>query len=348
MAMDRRQFLVSTIAAPLLVVRRDDPAPLFDRGFARVLPFADGVYVTLANPAKGPQCLSNGGVIAGRERTLIVEGHYQAAGAALEIEAARRVSTRPIHGACNTHFHLDHTFGNIGYQREGITIVAHQQVPALMRSQYAALRGVSHRAMLEPLERQLAEAATPEATQRAQAELGAAQWMYGSIDAVELAYPTDLVDPAGGPRRVDLGGLTAVLEGHHGHTPGDLTITVPERGVVFLGDLLFVKAFPVSIDADLVGWRALLDRFLALDPSTRFVPGHGPVCDRQALVDQAALFDDLRGHAERMMAKGVPAEEAADRYQPASRFAGYDEWARSWTIGAALKSLYAGLREPAR
>jgi hypothetical protein len=62
----------------------------------------------------------------------------------------------------------------------------------------------------------------------------------------------------------------------------------------------------------------------------------------------AALLDDLRQHAERMMAKGVGADEASERYVPAAPFADYDPWARSWTIGAALKSLYAGLAASSR
>ncbi len=345
---DRRRFLAGALAAPLLAFRRADPAPIIDRGFARVVPLTDGVFVTLADPTKGPQCLSNGGVIAGRDRTLLVEGHYQAAGAALEIEAARQISTRPIHGAANTHFHLDHTFGNVGYQRDGITIIAHERVPELMKTQYAALKGASHLSMLAPLEAQVAGATDADAKTRAQVELSAARWQYGSIDHVELAYPTDLVRPEEGARRLDLGGLTVVLESHHGHTPGDLTISVPERAVVFMGDLLFVREYPVSIDADLIRWRALLDRFLALDPTTRFVPGHGPACGRQAIVEQAALFDDLRQHAERMIAAGVDPDEAAARYVAPARFREYDQWARSWTIGAALKSLYAGLQPTAR
>ena len=345
MPLDRRQFLVAALAAPLLQGRRTEPAPLIDRGFGRVVPTADGVWVTIADPSKGPQCLSNGGVIAGRDQTLIVEGHFQAAGAALEIEAAHRVSARPIHGAVNTHFHLDHTFGNIGYQREGVTAIAHEQVPRLMKAQYAALKGADKSLIYAPLQRKVSEATTPAEEQQAQAELGAARWMYGSIDAVELVYPTDLVRAAEGTRRLDLGGLVVVLEGHHGHTPGDLTIAVPDRGVVFMGDLLFVREYPVSVDADMVRWQAVLDRFLQLDRSTRFVPGHGPVCDRQALVDMAALLDDLRQHAERMIAKGVDAGEASARYTPPARFSQYQVWVRSWTIGAALKSYYAGLSQ---
>jgi cyclase len=103
--MTRRELLLALAA-------RAVGAPVLDRGFGRVRQIADGVYATLADPARGMQCGSNGGIIVGRDAVLIVEGHMQTAGAALEIEAARMVSKAPVRGAIDTHFHLDHTFGN--------------------------------------------------------------------------------------------------------------------------------------------------------------------------------------------------------------------------------------------
>src|SRR5688500_18829565 len=75
MQMNRRQLLLAGLAAPLMGAR---PAPelLLDRGFARVTRIAPGVFATIADFSKGPQCASNGGVIAGRDAVLIVEGHF--------------------------------------------------------------------------------------------------------------------------------------------------------------------------------------------------------------------------------------------------------------------------------
>ena len=85
MNLNRRQFCAALAGSALAA---QSARPLIDRGFATVEKLADGVYVTIAHPDKGPQCLSNGGILVGRERTLLVEGHFQPAGAALEIEAA--------------------------------------------------------------------------------------------------------------------------------------------------------------------------------------------------------------------------------------------------------------------
>jgi hypothetical protein len=136
MEIGRRQFLLAGFAAA-----QESATPLLDRGFARVIRLAPGVYATIADPSKGSQCGSNGGIIAGRSAVLIVEGHMRPAGAALEIEAAGMVSEAPIRGAVNTHFHYDHTFGNESYAARQILVLAHEQVGPLMREQYAAVKG---------------------------------------------------------------------------------------------------------------------------------------------------------------------------------------------------------------
>jgi glyoxylase-like metal-dependent hydrolase (beta-lactamase superfamily II) len=110
--------------------------------------FAPGVYVTIADSAKGPQCASNGGVLAGRDGVLIIEGHMQPAGAALEIELARKVSQNPVRGTVDTHFHLDHTFGNVAYTEQRIPIPGHERVTTLMKEQYEALKGADKAPLL--------------------------------------------------------------------------------------------------------------------------------------------------------------------------------------------------------
>jgi cyclase len=344
MRLNRREFLLAATAVPVLAARRNVQAPFLDKGFGRVVKLVDGVYATIADPAKGPQCLSNGGVLVGRDATLIVEGHFQAAGAALEIEAARALSNAPIRAAIDTHFHLDHTFGNQGYADARIPIMAHDRVPALMKESYATLKGVDKGPLVATVERKLSLATDAEQRKHLESDVAATKWFYDAIDAATLAYPTELLAPADLPKRFDLGGLTAIVEFHLGHSPTDLIIRVPERDVVFTGDLLFYRAYPVSVSADLVAWRRVLGRFTDYPRQTRFVPGHGAVCGVDVVREQADLMDDLRSHAERMMRTGATAEEAERRYVVPKAFATYAIFSWNWTIGAALQSYYATLK----
>jgi cyclase len=340
MKLNRREFCSVAFAAPALLAQNAPPPPMIDRGFATVTKLADGVYVTLADPAKGPQCLSNGGVIAGRDQVFLIEGHFQPAGAALEVEAAGMVSKAPILAAMNTHYHLDHTFGNRAYADRHIPIMAHERGPGLMKERYAALKGVDKAPLLAPLQRKIARAADPEEKKHLQSDLEADQWMYMGIDATTIAYPTELLAASHLPKRIDLGGISVVIETHPGHTPTDLILRIPDRDIVFTGDLLFYREYPVAFDADMIAWRKVLDGFLSYGRQMRFIPGHGPVCGIEIVRQQIDLMDDLDAHAEKMKRAGVPLDEAKRRYAIPERFRQFEVFSWNWTIGAAIESYY--------
>jgi glyoxylase-like metal-dependent hydrolase (beta-lactamase superfamily II) len=312
-----------------------------------VTQIADGIYATIADPGKGPQCLSNGGVIAGRDAVLIVEGHFQTAGAALEIEVARAIGKAPVRAAVDTHYHLDHTFGNHAYADRGIPIMAHEDVASLMKERYAALKGADKAPLLAPAEQKVANAADAADKAHKQTDLERFKWMYAAIDTTTLAFPTELLRATDFPKRIDLGGLTAVIEFHPGHTTTDLLIRVPERDVVFTGDLLFYRAYPVCVDADMIAWRKVLDRLSGYDRRTQFAPGHGPVCGLETVREQSDLMDDLRAHAERMIRMGATAAEAERRYVVPKPFQTYHNGAWGWTVGAAMQSFFLKLAPPA-
>jgi glyoxylase-like metal-dependent hydrolase (beta-lactamase superfamily II) len=357
MRVDRRHFLKTATVATMLTSTRlraltsissllapDAPSGpvVLDHGFGKVVKLVDGVYVTLADETKGDQCSSNGGVLVGKDAVLVVEGHMRPAGAALELEAAGMISDRPVRGAVNTHFHLDHTFGNSTYADRKVPIIAHEKTAGLMKLQYAAIQGKDKSPLLRP-HQQLLAAATgdPDKTRKKQ-DLEMWQWMYGEIDAARLAYPTESVS-ASSPMKIDLGGLTAILEPFAGHTPADVVVRVPERDVVFTGDLLFNQSYPVALDADMSAWRKVLDRFARYERRTRFIPGHNAICGIDNVRSQCDLFDSLHSHAVKMLAAGVSIQEAERRYELPKPFAAYQVY-WGFSIGAAMKNYYESAR----
>ncbi|MHB8492439.1 MAG: MBL fold metallo-hydrolase [Solirubrobacteraceae bacterium] len=78
------------------------------------------------------------------------------------------------------------------------------------------------------------------------------------------------------------------------HTPGDTIVHLPDVGVVFAADLLFVGAIPVMWHGPSSGWLAALEAMLALDASI-YVPGHGDVGDRSAVESMQRFWTWLRG-----------------------------------------------------
>lgn len=78
-----------------------------------------------------------------------------------------------------------------------------------------------------------------------------------------------------GETTLDVGGEPLELtEVGPGHTDGDCIVHLPQRGVVYTGDVLFVGVTPVAWAGPVSGIVAALDRVLALRPDV-IVPGHG-------------------------------------------------------------------------
>jgi cyclase len=131
-----------------------------------------------------------------------------------------------------------------------------------------------------------------------------------------------------------------VIEPHPGHTPTDLIVRIPDRDIVFTGDLLFYRSYPVSFDADLVEWRKILDTFLGYGPQMRFIPGHGEVCGIEAVRQHIDLMEDIHSYAAKMKAAGMALDEAKRRYIIPARFREFEVFSWSWTIGAVIERYY--------
>lgn len=130
------------------------------------------------------------------------------------------------------------------------------------------------------------------------------------------------------------GGLTfqAKAEGY-GHTSGDMTMYIPQRRVMFMGDLLNNELHPGQAEAagvfyaDIQGTIDILNRIiernLAVDT---YVPGHGPVHVGRGIadvVDQRDYFILMRDEVAKMVMAGKTLEEIQKEFKVPARFAHY-------------------------
>lgn len=112
-----------------------------------------------------------------------------------------------------------------------------------------------------------------------------------------------------------IGGKTIRL--HHlgrGHTDGDLVVFFTDDRVVHTGDLFFNGRYP-TVDLEAGGsvqsWGATIDRILELDFDT-VIPGHGPVTDREGLIDFQRFVLEVAGLASEAAAAGRSLEETLE------------------------------------
>jgi len=331
------------LAAEFASDSRVSQTPIVDKGFASVRKVGEGLYATISDPSKGTQTWCNGGFLAGKDSALLLEGYMTPAGPAFQFEALRMVSQVPVKGALDTHYHVDHTMGNAYYGANGIPLWAHANVAERMVTEYGTMQEKDKATVLAPLEKSVGEAKTELRKKHAQEWVAIAGRLYDMANSAVLALPNHPIHPATLPLKMDLGGLTAVVEGYPGHSGTDLIVRVPEQNVVFAGDLLFSGSYPIMFDtqATMSGWMATLKTFASWDKDTLFVPGHGPICGQDWIAKFREVFDDITEQAEKLHKAGVPASEAVDQYVVPEKLKGVPLSAYTFTVGPAMAKLYA-------
>ncbi|WP_153503282.1 MBL fold metallo-hydrolase [Cumulibacter manganitolerans] len=282
-------------------------APL---GPARVEEVSDGVFAYIQ--PDGSWWINNMGFLAGRKHTIAVDTTSTVARTSAFQEAIARTANVPVTTLVNTHHHGDHTNGN--FMLDGATIVAHEEARRLIvedgeegikRLQNAGIfvnpDGGPDWGDIEP--------APPFLTFR---------------DGVDL-YVDDL--------RCEVRHL-----GSPAHTTNDSIVWIPERRVLFSGDLLFNGGTPFLLMGSVVGAIEVVQSLKQFDAEV-VVPGHGDVCTMSVVddvLDYLHFVNDLavRGHAD-----GVPPLELA-RQTDLGRFAGLGDSER---IVGNLHRAYAEL-----
>ena len=97
-----------------------------------------------------------------------------------------------------------------------------------------------------------------------------------------------------------------------GHTPGVTAVYIPEEKVVFTGDNVVGQSRTAYHDAQPEKWLESLKTLENLD--VKFVlPGHGKVCDKPYLKQQAAIVRGWWEGSKRAKAEGIPFDDEAKR-----------------------------------
>jgi glyoxylase-like metal-dependent hydrolase (beta-lactamase superfamily II) len=141
---------------------------------------------------------------------------------------------------------------------------------------------------------------------------------------------------------IDFGGVTVKLEWlGPAHTRGDNFMFVQEDGVLFTGDAVTNRFFPIFPDADASGsnWLAILDQ---LDEfrARKIVPGHGEVGDASLIGMERTYLKAVQSRVVELKAQGKSADEAAKLLSAEFR-AKYPDWDNPGWVGDAVKRFYA-------
>jgi cyclase len=192
------------------------------------------------------------------------------------LDAVRSVTDRPVRTLVNTHHHGDHTYGNC--LLPDATIVAHE------RTREAVLAWGPAR----PL---------PFWTD--------VDWGPLDLDPPFLTY-TEGVTLWVDDLRVEVRHV-----GRPAHTTNDSVVWVPERRLLFAGDLVFNGGTPFVLMGSVSGSIQVLEEVVRPLGAATVVPGHGPVCGPEVVDAVLGYLRFVQDTARAGRAAGLRPLEAA-------------------------------------
>lgn len=197
---------------------------------------------------------------------------------AAKILAHAKSAGKPVAAIVNSHWHLDHTTGNMDLLKAhpGAAIVTSRAIEGqLFRDFIAPGR--------EQAKKALADGTAPEAQRprmiRAQAFL----------DEPRYGRPTVPITGSG-PRQI-AGRTIDVRFTPFAVSEGDVWLIIPEEKMVIAGDLV-VDIVPFMDTACVDGWSKALNDVAAVDFET-LIPGHGAPMTKPQFVHWKSAFDRL-------------------------------------------------------
>ena len=240
----------------------------------RVEEVSDGVFAYVQ--PDGTWFINNTGFLVGRKGVTSVDACATERRTRDYLEAIRRVSDRSVRTLINTHHHGDHTFGN--YLFADATIVAHEQCRTeLLAGGLPDYHGV---------------------------------WNHVEWGALELAPPFLTYEESVTVWVDDLACEVRHV-GSAAHTTNDSIVWLPERSVLFCGDLLFNGGTPFVLMGSVAGAIDVLETVVRPLGAETIVPGHGPVAGPDLVDDVVDYLRFVLDTAERGLAAGLSPLAAA-------------------------------------
>lgn len=294
---------VRASAAPHPLPARPNPdaapaAPRVNRARARV-PYTRGLHevadrVWAWTLPDGGYGWSNAGLVAGDGASLLVDTLFDLALTREMLDAMTPITAQaPITAALITHSNGDHTHGNQLLDPSVRIIAATGTAEEIAHGMAPEMLAMAQTANLGPV-------ATPYTRER----FGHFDFSGITVRNADRTFDRNLTIDVGG-RRVDL------LDLGPAHTAADSVAYVPDAGVLFGGDLLFIGCTPIVWAGPIANWISACDAMIALDAPI-VVPGHGPVTDPDGIRAVRGYLAHVSEQAETAYRQGLSWSEAAD------------------------------------
>ena len=257
--------------------------------------------------------LTNAGIIVGDDSVLVIDSLRVPSFARDLIKDVKDITDKPIKFVIDTHSHWDHSWGNEEFP--DATIIGHKNC-------YAEMVDVEWN---EQWREKVTSSNDP----------WSEEGNIVNITPPNMTFETSMQLYFGG-RELDLKYFGRA------HTSGDIYIHLPNEKIVFTGDVAQDGGVPYLGDCYPVDWPETDNKLAAL-PIERFMSGHGPIGDHQALEGARDFIHNLVDSVKSAIADGQNAAQASEsvinQLTPQ-----YGNWRSFDRIGENLTSVYEKLK----
>ena len=192
-------------------------------------------------------------------------------------DAIFKAIRRPVTRLVNTHWHFDHTGGNVYFGSGGVTIIAQENV----KKRLSSVQNVPF--------------------------IGLSDGRYPTQALPTVNYSSSMTLRQGAQQ------LTLVNYGP-AHTDGDTVIYIAPANVAVVGDIFSNHVYPIidlASGGSIDGMIHAADQILAqTDVQTKVVPGHGPLATRADLQDYRDMLVQVRERIRVLIGAGKTIDEA--------------------------------------
>ncbi len=264
------------------------PSDITVPGRPEVSEVSPGIYAYIQ--PDGTWWINNTGFLTGPQGVISIDTCATRRRTDAYWAAIAAITPAPVRTVLNTHHHGDHTFGNCLFP--SASIIAHEAARA--------------EAIAFGPPRELPFWDGPD-------------WGELTLDPPFVTFTSEIA--------VHAGDLRAQVRhvGSAAHTTNDSIVWIPDRSVLFCGDLIFNGGTPFLLMGSVAGALDVLEQVIRPLGAATIVPGHGPVFSGPGPLDETA--DYLRfvlGLAARALDAGLSPLDAA-RQADLGRFAGWPD-----------------------
>ena len=262
-----------------------------------------GVYARLH------EGLTNSGIIIGDDSVLVIDSLRMPSFARSLVEDVRKLTDKPVKYVIDTHSHWDHSWGNQEFPEAAI--IGHENC-------YSEMVDVEWN---EEWKNKILSSGDPWSDEA----------NVVTITPPEITYQDSM--------RIYFGGREIILKYlGKAHTSGDTFIHLPKERIVFTGDVAQDGGVPYLGDSYPDEWLDTDDRMAEL-PVDRFVSGHGPVGDINALKTARDFIHSLVGSMKSAISDGKDSKTASDSVFTELQ-GQYGNWRSFDRLGESLPDVY--------